>query len=36
MVRGDGLWANMFWMAATFSVYFWAAGGVMMLRTAWL
>jgi outer membrane protein assembly factor BamB len=34
--RGDGIVANVAWMFAVFSVCFWVAGGVMLLRTALL
>ena len=33
--RAGGLAGDILWMVVVFSVYFWASGGVMLLRTAW-
>jgi len=30
-----GLAREIVWMAAVFAIYFWGAGGIMLLRTAW-
>jgi hypothetical protein len=36
LCRRDKLAGDAIWMLVVFSVYFWAGGGVMMLRTALL